>query len=417
MKKIIAISFFTLIFLGISAWLFSEEGQAIVQKYSQKMQAIAKVEETPIHPIQKEVPKPVTRAIPVVLASARVQHFEEMVKVYGTLKAKNFALVAPRIAGVLEAVFVREGDDVVAGVTKLFQTDSLKLSKALEINRQSFNVARCNREEREAYLEKTEAEFRKADKEFRRYKELYEQRLVSQDEFEQKATAYEQQAAMKKHANSLLALAKEEENKAAIAITISKKDLEDSLMLAPINGKVSNRMAEPGEWGKSDSPVIRIDDTTVLEASAHLPSQYYAYVDVKKTKVRITSYGYLLGEYIVSYKSPVINATLRTFEIKCEMPGDGQRSIPGALIEMTLILNERQGLGVPWESVQERSGRKIIFTVANDAAASVAVQTGIENDGWIEIVSGNIHENSPIVMRGQFLLNHGSLVKIQKGTN
>ena len=355
------------------------------------------------------------RTIPVVLTKVTKQNFEEVVKVHGNLKARNFALVSPRIPGVLEEVFVREGDEAIAGKTKLFQTDSLKLAKAVEMCLQELNVKKCTREEKEANLEKTEAEFRKAEREYKRSKDLYDRRATSQNEYEEKWSNYEQFLAMCKHANSLLNLAKEDERKDKAALDMAEKDLQDSLVLAPINGKVSKRMAEPGEIGSPGVPVVRIDDIKILEAYAYLPSRYYPLIHLNKTRVRMQIHGQVCGEYPVSYKSPTVDPTLRTFEIKCDVSGDGERLIPGALVDMTVILTQRVGKGIPWESIQERNDKKMVFTISDDIAYSVPIETGIETGGWMEIISGNISENSFVVSRGQFLLNNGSPVKVQKG--
>ena len=355
--------------------------------------------------------------IPVVVTLAKQRTFRETINVHGSLKSRNFALVAPRIKGVLEKVFVREGNDVIAGKTKLFQTDSVKLFKTVQVNRQLLNVAKCASEVQKAYQEKTAAELRKAQLDLKRNQALYDQNAVSQDVLEDKRSVYEQLLAMQKYAVSQVALAREEEQRTRLALAISEKDMDDSLMLAPISGKVSKRMAEPGEIGDTGTPVVRIDDTKVLEAFAYLPSQYYSQVQIGKTRVSMKINKHDCGEYLISYKSPTVDTTLRTFEIKCDITGDGQFLVPGMLVEMSVILEEKRALSVPRESVQERSMKNVVFVLDGDFACSVSIETGMEADGWIEVKSGNLNPKSLVVSRGQFLLNHGSPVLVQKGDN
>ena len=355
--------------------------------------------------------------IPVVVTPVQQRTFRENINVHGSLKARNFSLVAPRIKGVLEQVLVREGDEVIAGKTKLFQTDSERLDKTVQVNRQSLNVAKRAREVQQAYQEKTAVELRKAKLDFKRNQALYDQNAVSQDLLEDKRSVYEQLVAMHKYAVSQVALAEEEEQKARLALAIAEKDLQDSLMLAPISGKVSKRMAETGEIGDPGSPVVRIDDTKVLEAFAYLPSHYYSQVQVGKTRVILKIHGHVCGEYRVSYKSPTVDTTLRTFEIKCDIAGDGQFIVPGMLAEMSVILDEKQALSVPRESVQQRSQQDVVFVLDGNFACAIAIETGWETDGWLEVKSGNLKADSLVVNRGQFLLNHGSPVLVRKGAN
>ena len=175
---------------------------------------------------KKENPSSVASSVPVVAMPVEKRAFREAIKVHGSLKSRNFSLVSPRIKGVLEEVCVREGDEVVAGKTKLFQTDSVKLLKSVEMNRQLLNVARCAREVQEAYREKTNAELRKAEMDFKRNKALYEQRAVSQDVLDDKRSIYEQLLAMQKYAISQVALAREEEQRAQVSLSMSEKDLD-----------------------------------------------------------------------------------------------------------------------------------------------------------------------------------------------
>jgi len=396
-KNILTMIIFLSVISSIGAYYYGKPGQEV------KASSISKENKT--------------QSIPVVLSQVQTHSFQESLRVHGSLKSKYFSLVSPRIAGVIEEIFVREGNDVVAGQTKIFQTDSLKLSKMVEMNRQSLNVVRCERQEKEASLEKVEIELRKAEKDYKRYKELYDRKTVSQDVYEERGSVYYQLVAMKKLAMSQLALKVEEEKKEEALLSISQKELRDSLMLAPINGKVSKRMAEPGEMGTPGVPIIRIDDTETLEAITYIPSQYYSQVIVNETFVEIKSHNVFFGKYKISYKSPVVDNTMRTFEIKCELKGDNKKIIPGYLVEMDIILASKTGLGVPWEAVQERTGKKMVFLAKDMMALGVNVYTGIETNGWLEIAGDGIKEGTNIVVQGQFLLNSGTPIQILKGQN
>ena len=61
-------------------------------------------------------------------------------------------MVSARIPGTLDEVLVDEGDRVEAGKTKLFQTDSLKLTKAEAIAKRALEVAEASVEEKLALL-------------------------------------------------------------------------------------------------------------------------------------------------------------------------------------------------------------------------------------------------------------------------
>ena len=209
-------------------------------------------------------------------------------------------------------------------------------------------------------------------------------------------------------------LSTEQLNQAHAAFKIAQKDLSDSVVYAPITGKVSIRLQEPGESAELGKPVVRIDDTTIIEASAYLPAQYYAMVTIDNTPLRITVSGINVGSYPVSYKSPTINPKLRTFEVKCLIKNPPDGIVPGAMANIDVILTSRKSLALPSTSIQQRGGKTVIFTTQNNTARMVAVGTGLINEGWAEILEGNVTEDSSVVIMGQNMLDDASAVSVQQ---
>lgn len=363
------------------------------------------------------------RRVPVVLASSARRSFTERLAVQGTLEAKHSALVTARIPGTVVDIYVDEGDAVVADETALFQTDRLKLEKVLEISQHDYAVAQCALREKQAYLERIEADLEKAEIDYKRFQDLRAKSAVSADALEQQESRFKQAKAMHKHGQSLLDLAAEQQRQAKAAVEIAQKDLSDTLVAAPISGVISRRFMEPGEIGDPGKPVVQIEDNSEIEVSAFLPSQHYDRVQVGETSARIRVCGAELEERPIGYKSPTINPMLRTFEIKCTLrpppPGaptnpGGVEAVPGALAEIEVLLEQRTGLGIPAKAVQRRGGRKVVFIVENDIARMVAVETGLETEGWIELRGAPFAEGTAVATMGQFLLKDGTPVTVQR---
>ena len=172
----------------------------------------------------------VGRRIPVVLTPATLQIFEQRVVVQGNVEAKEFAMVSPRVQGIIEAIFVDEGDFVIANETKLFQTDALKLKKTVEIEKHELAVAQCEKREKAANLEKIEADLHKTELDYNRFKRLFEKQAVTADAFEQQESRYKQILAFRKHVQAQVDLSAEKEHQANAALAISEKDLADAIV-------------------------------------------------------------------------------------------------------------------------------------------------------------------------------------------
>jgi RND family efflux transporter MFP subunit len=352
------------------------------------------------------------KGIPVVLTLAKEMTFERTVVIAGNVQAKNYALVSARMPGPLDALFVDEGDAVEAGKTKLFQTDSLKLTKAVAIARQGLTVEEFSVKEKAASLEQVLAEKEQTEVDLHRYELLVKDNAISKQLYEQQATRVKQASAMVKHANALLALDKTKLEQARLALTIAEKDLDDSLVVAPISGWVSQRFKEPGEMAAAGTPVMRIEDLALLEISVFLPEEFFAQVSRGETQMRIEVSGIDLGVRPVSYKSPTVHPKLRTFEVRALVDSPPEGVAPGCLANVVILLDRRSSVGVPSAAVQRRDDRDVVFVVTDGQARRLPLTTGLETGGWLEVARGDLPAGTPVVTLGQQLIEEGAPVSV-----
>jgi RND family efflux transporter MFP subunit len=338
--------------------------------------------------------------------------FERAISVQGTVEAKSVAAVSPRLEGVLDTIFVDEGDRVEAGKTKLFQTDAVKLTKTVEVRRHAVDVAESSLREKRASLEKNQVDLEDAEREFNRQRRLYERGASSGEELEDAETAYRANAAMLKHGQALVDLAGAQVRQARSALAIAQKDLDDALVTAPISGFVTERLQEPGEMGKPGQTVLRIEDPTLVEVSVYLPAEAYKEVAVGTTTMRVVVSGVDLGEQVVAYKSPSINARLRTFEARCQMQDPPAAVAPGAMAEVRVILDRREGLAVPRDAIQDRSGGKVLFVADGERARQVSVAVGLEQDGLVEVISDALSTADEVIVVGSYFLDPDALIQV-----
>ena len=351
------------------------------------------------------------RALAIRTQPAAERTFERRLTVQGTLEAKNYANVASRADGNLDAIWTEEGDAVVAGETPLFQIDPVSRENSLTIAKQNLAVAEASREVAEASAKKTEAEARKATLDFARYERLHQDGKVSDNEYEAAEVQNAQAKAGLAVAQAQVDLAKRQVKQAEASLAIAEKNLADARILAPISGVVSSRTAEPGEQMSVGRVVLRIDDLSVVEAAAYLPAQYYPEVVPGQTMFRLGIGGREAGAHAVTYRSPTIDPTLRTFEIKGQVAAADGLAVPGQMADLTIVFETRAGLGVPSAAVLVRGGKPAVFVARDGQAFLREVQTGFQNDGWTEILSG-LEAGETVVVEGQTQLRDGLTVEV-----
>ncbi|NLE67585.1 MAG: efflux RND transporter periplasmic adaptor subunit [Lentisphaerae bacterium] len=352
----------------------------------------------------------IDRALAVRTVPAATRAFERRLAVQGTLEARNFANVAARAAGNLDALWADEGDAVVAGKTALFQIDPASRKNALTIAEQNLAVAEASLEVAKASAGKTKAESRKASLDFERFTRLHKDGKVSLNEFEAAEVAIAQARAGIAVADAQVDLAERQVKQAEASLAMAQKNLDDTKIMAPISGVISSRTAEPGEYMAVGNVILRIDDLATVEAAAFLPAHYYPEVEPGKTRFRLAVSGRDSGEHTVTYRSPTINPSLRTFEIKGILENAGALAVPGQMADLAIVFETRQGLGVPAASVLRRAGKQVVFVVQNGKAASREVSTGLQNDEWTEILSG-VEAGEKVVTEGQTQLRDGMAVE------
>jgi len=362
--------------------------------------------------------KKTERRVPVVLATVKNMTFYERVDISGSVEAKNFAIVSARIPGVIDKIFVEEGDAVEVGKTKLFQTDKANLGKSRESAVQQVSVATADAAAKRASVKKFKAIASKVEIDTERFRRLYyEKKAITKNALELQESQLKQVKAELEEAEAEFKLAQAQEKQARSNLAIAEKNLSDSLVLTPISGKISERLLESGEMAAAGTPVLCVVDLSVVEISAFLPEIYYDRIKTGKTQATLHSGGRDIGDYTITYKSPVVNPQLRTFEIKIKIDPAPAGIVPGRLIKLGVVMESHEGKGVPMASIQKRAGKNVIFVLDGNKVKQVPVSIGLETDNMLEIASEEIKDGAKIVTKGQRFCNDGDAIKIVGGNN
>ncbi len=186
----------------------------------------------------------VLRLQPGDWVEARPRELVRSLDVSGPLQAVDTALVKARLAGELLRLDVHEGDTVRAGqvIGRIDERDSrLRLRQAEE----QAGQAAAQLQIAETALESNRA--------------LVGQGFISRNALDTSvANAAAARAALQA---------------AQAAADLSRRQLEDALLRAPIGGQVSQRLAQPGERLALDARVVEIVDLRRIEAVVAVPPQ------------------------------------------------------------------------------------------------------------------------------------------------
>ena len=350
-------------------------------------------------------------AIKVKTATLTPMRFRRQIRVQGCIQPVNSAKIAARMAGSIDELKVKEGDRVKAGDI-LFQTDQVNLQNQVLIAEQNLKVAEENKTIAEADLKIARTNLEKARLDYERDETLFKRNVITQKDFESATVTWKNAQATTEKTETALSYRDVLIKQSQTSLDIARKNLADSIIRAPYDGVITAKYHETGEFVSNGMAVLALEDQTHLEASLYLSSIYYPLLSTETTVV-LSLRGQELCRAKLSYISPSIDSTTRTFEIKAALLSQ-PNLISGTLCDVTVILAERDGVGLPSDAVLSRAdGKSLIFAVNNSLAEEILVTTGFTTDGFTEILQADNLKDRQFVIEGQYFLNDGSHVEMQ----
>jgi len=183
--------------------------------------------------------------------------------------------ITTKFGGRLATVLVHEGDAVEMNQA-LAQIDTKELDAQLRRAEAEVRRARQEKNAAVAVIAQRKSELSLAKKDLERSKGLYENDSISLEQLQRDETAVQTAKATLAAARAQLS-STEAAIEAAIANTeLLKVQIEDSVLKAPITGRVLYRLAEPGEVLSAGGKVLTVLDPLDVYMTIFLPTQQAA---------------------------------------------------------------------------------------------------------------------------------------------
>jgi RND family efflux transporter MFP subunit len=211
-----------------------------------------------------------------------------------------------------------------------------------------------------------------------RWKGLLEQRAVSQQEYDERRSAYEQSAA---------ALASVDAN-----IQRLRELLSFTRVLAPFDGVVTKRNVNVGDLIDANAarPLFVLTQTSALRAYVYVPQAYAKGVQAGQ-KVNITQ-AELAGQSFrgtVTRTAKAIDPASRSLQVEVGIDNADGQLLPGSYVQVEMPLSQRGGLTVPVNALLLRGeGPRVALVGENGKVRLVPVGLGKDFGMKIEVLSG-----------------------------
>lgn len=310
-------------------------------------------------------PTILVEAVPVRLGTVT-----EEVSAVGTLQANESVVIRSELAGRIINIHFLEGQSVGKDAV-LVSLDPAEYQAQVEQIRATEELNRMN---------------------FERAKQLYQEKLISQQAYDEIETRLKESRA---------------------ALLLAQTRLEKTTIRAPFSGRLGLRQVSPGDYIQPGQAIVNLEDLSSLKVDFRIPEIYLSQLKVnQRVDVQVDVFPDRVFSGKIYAIDPRIEETTRTILIRARVPNFGNLLRPGIFARVNVILGERtNAILVPEQALVPMGQDKFVFRVVDGKAILTRVKVGLRRVGEVEIVEG-LRPDDTVVISGQMKLRDGAQVTI-----
>ena len=223
---------------------------------------------------------------------------------------------------------------------------------------------------------------------------------------------YEVQLAQARQNFAGVAVARTNVANAESALALARKNLSYANIPSPIDGFVTERTADLGEYVSPQQKVATVVRTNPLRIRIDIPEQSISEVQVGQS-VSITTSAWPDRNFSgrVARIAPNVSATSRTLTVEAEIENGGGALKPGQFATVRILQPRADpAVLVPARSVLTQAGVARVFVIKDGHAEQRLVQTGQTEGDLIEIKNG-VAADEQVATSNLEMLSDGVTVK------
>ncbi|MFT2007569.1 efflux RND transporter periplasmic adaptor subunit [Pontibacter sp. 13R65] len=380
----------------------------------------------------------------VVLAEVKKTTIVEKVSASGKIQPESEVKISPDVSGEIIELHVEEGDSVVKGMLLLrIRPDNYQ--SMVDAQQAGVNQARANLAQTKARLQQARANQVQVKQNFDRNKQLYQQKVISEAEYQQILATYEAGQQEIAGLEQSVRAAEFSVQNAQASLKDARENLNKTTIYAPVSGTVSKLNVERGERvvGTSQmagTEIMRIANLNNMEVRVNVNENDIIRVGLGDSViVEVDSYASkddkfkgLVTAIANSAKEGASLEAVTEFEVRIRLLNNSYEHLtsktqrpfrPGMTASVEILTEQKNDvLSVPLSAVTTRSNerasagneqdnqeqvepqptskepvKEVVFVYdANNTVKAVQVKTGISDFDNMEILSG-LQEGQKVV--------------------
>lgn len=307
----------------------------------------------------------------VVAVTAKHLPVSETLSLVGTVQANEMVEIKPEVEGIVQDIHFKEGELVKKGQS-LVTLDESKLA---------------------ASVAEAEANFKLSEATFERSKQLRNDNLISQQDFDQASSTFEF-------------------NKATL--DLKRRQSKDARVLAPFGGTVGARNISPGQVVSRTTTLTWLVDLDPVKVEINVPERFIAQLNLdQKIEISVAAFQNRKFTGKVYFIAPQLDVSTRTALVKAYVSNSDLALKPGMFASLDLTLRVKdKAVVIPESALMFDGDRVTVFLVGKDELAMArSVQVGVRLPGQAEISNG-LQGGEMVIVEGLQKVRPGSKVKL-----
>jgi len=397
------------------------------------------------------------KGLKVSCTKAELRTLVETVSANGRIQPEKEVKISSDVSGEIMELYVKEGDSVFVGKL-LAKIDPELYMSSLDRSEASLNNTKANLASTRARLLQAQAKFNEIENAFKRNQKMHAQQLISEAEFESAKSAYENAKAEVEAGKQNIIAAEFSVKSFNAALNEAKKNLSRTNIYSPVNGIVSKLSVEKGERvvgtsqmagtemmrianlnqmqvnvdvNENDIVKVGIGDTVQIDVDAYPGRKFIGLV--REVANSATTNAATTSDQVTNFivKISILNSSYA--DLKAQFGKRKSVFRPGMSASVEIETSKiNNALSIPIEAVSVRSNKdldttgsslsekeiEVVFVNENNAAKIRQVKTGIQDDKFIQIISGIDSSNEvisgPYNVVSKLLKNGDKILKVSK---
>jgi RND family efflux transporter MFP subunit len=321
-----------------------------------------------------------------------------------TLAAIREVTVYSKLNAIVAELGAEEGDSVRSGQL-LTQLDDREIRNEFEQAKIAVDQARVSVQQAEVRAQLSAAEYERAVS-------LFDQKLTSQQEFDQAELASRTDSLAFEESKRQLEAAESRLEAARIQMDYTR-------IGAPIDGVITSRLVDVGDRVNVNEALFDIQEFPPLWARIYVPEKSLPRLSLgQHANIKVETFPDRQFEGRIKMISPTVDVSSGTVKVTIEVKRPGRLLRPG-MFGTVLIATETHddAIVIPKKAVLRERDTDYVFVIQPDGlVARQEIEIGFSEEDRVEVLGG-LEEGQSIVTVGQETLNTGYKVVVQTWEN